>query len=225
MIFPPSVKWLRRLAAPCSVALFLTSAHAAEEADPSQKLREQLRSVLLQLRTAQTDAANAQVAQAAAEQKVAESAKAIKDLEARNAKLVKDGNEEKAAAAETIEGLNSKVADHEKRLVQFNEALEKWKAGYQKAAGIARSKEEERAALASEVIVNKRDIADLQRKNVALFNVSNEILDRYEGYALGKALAAREPFIGTTRVKVENLVQGYKDKILDNRIEAKAVKQ
>jgi hypothetical protein len=31
---------------------------------------------------------------------------------------------------------------------------------------------------------------------------------------------AREPFIGTTRVKIENLVQGYKDKILDNRISA-----
>ncbi len=48
--------------------------------------------------------------------------------------------------------------------------------------------------------------------------------DRYEGYSLGKALAAREPFIGTTRVKVENLVQGYKDKILDNRIAAPADK-
>ncbi|MEY3896640.1 MAG: hypothetical protein RLZZ214_2160, partial [Verrucomicrobiota bacterium] len=52
------------------------------------------------------------------------------------------------------------------------------------------------------------------------FNTSNEILVRYENYALGKALGAREPFIGTTRVKIENLVQGYKDRILDNRISA-----
>ena len=60
--------------------------------------------------------------------------------------------------------------------------------------------------------------ADRERKNISLFNTAIEILNRYEGYALGKALAAREPFIGTTRVKVENLVQGYKDKILDNRL-------
>ena len=41
---------------------------------------------------------------------------------------------------------------------------------------------------------------------------------------VGKALAAREPFVSTTRVKVENQVQGYKDKILDNRISAPAAK-
>ena len=65
-------------------------------------------------------------------------------------------------------------------------------------------------------------VADRETKNIALFNTSTEILDRFESYALGKAISAREPFIGTTRVKVENLVQGYKDRILDNRIEAAA---
>ena len=59
---------------------------------------------------------------------------------------------------------------------------------------------------------------------MALFNTAIEILDRFQNYALGKALQAREPFIGTTRVKVENLVQGYKDRILDNRIAAPAKK-
>ena len=60
-----------------------------------------------------------------------------------------------------------------------------------------------------------------ERKNIALFNTANEILDRFEKYALGKALSAREPFISTTRVKVENLVQGYQDKVVANRISAK----
>ena len=60
-------KWLGRLAPDRagSVPLLLLfiigiPLQAAEEADPSQKLREQLRSVTLQLRTSQTDAANAQ---------------------------------------------------------------------------------------------------------------------------------------------------------------------
>ncbi len=63
-----------------------------------------------------------------------------------------------------------------------------------------------------------------RHKNVSLFNTANEILDRYESYALGKALGAREPFIGTTRVKIENQVQGYKDRILDQRIQAPTAK-
>lgn len=195
---------------------------AAPEVDPSLKLREQLKATMLQLRTAQTEAANMQAAQAASDARAKELEAQIAKLTKQNEALVKQSNADKAAAEETIARLNNQLADREKRLVQFNEALEKWKDGYQKAAEVARTKEEERAKLASEAIVLKRTIADREAKNIALFNTSNEILDRFENYALGKALAAREPFINTTRVKVENLVQGYKDKIIDNRINASA---
>jgi chromosome segregation ATPase len=194
--------------------------HAAPEADPSAKLREQLKSTMLQLRTAQTNAANMQAAQVAAEAKAKELEAQIVKLTKQNEELVKQANTDKATAQESIASLNDKLAERDNRLVQFNEALEKWKAGYQKAAEVARTKEDERATLASEAIVLKRTIADREAKNIALFNTSNEILDRFENYALGKALSAREPFIRSTRVKVENLVQGYKDKILDNRISA-----
>lgn len=195
--------------------------HAAEQtADPSLKLREQLRAVMLQLRTAQTESANAQAAAAAAGQKSKDLEKKVTDLEKKNTSLGKQAETDKASAAESIATLETKVADREKRIVLLNESLEKWKAGYEKAAAIANTKEAGRAKAAAELVSTKNTLADRERKNIALFNVSTEILDRYEGYALGKALAAKEPFIGTTRVKVENLVQGYKDRILDNRIAA-----
>ena len=206
-------------------SLFVLSLHGAEAADPSQKLREQLRGVMLQLRTAQNDAANAQAAQAAAELKNKELTDKITDLEKRNASLAKQSNADKATADESIARLTNKNAECAKLIGQYKEALEKWKTGYQKAAEAARTKEDERAKLAAEIIVHQRTIADRERKNIALFNTAIEILDRFQNYALGKALAAREPFIGTTRVKVENLVQGYKDRILDNRISAPAPKK
>ena len=196
------------------------SAQAAPEVDPSQKLREQLKATILQLRTAQTQAANLQASQAAAEAKSKELEAQIAKLTKQNEAVIKEANKDKASAEESIATLNDKLADRDKRIVQFTEALEKWKSGYQKAAEVARTKEDERAKLASEAIVLKRSIADRESKNIALFNTSNEILDRFENYALGKALAAREPFINSTRVKVENLVQGYKDKIVENRISA-----
>ena len=195
---------------------------AAEQADPTAKLRTQLRDVMLQLRTSQTTAANAQAGQVAAEQKVEELTKKLKDREAAAAELAKQNNATKAATDQKITTLTNTLTDREKKLAQTQEALEKWKVGYQQAAEVARKKEEERAKLAAEIVMHQRTIADRERKNLTLFNVSNEILDRYEGYSLGKALAAREPFIGTTRVKVENQVQGYKDQILDNRISAPA---
>jgi hypothetical protein len=194
--------------------------HAAEEADPSIKLREQLRSTMIQLRTSQVEAANAQALQAAAEAKSKELEGKIADLEKRSAAMAKQANAEKIAAEESIATLNNKLADRDKRIIQLNEALAKWKDGYNKAAAVARTKEEERALLASEAIVLKRTVADRETKNIALFNTSTEILERFENYALGKAIGAREPFISTTRVKVENLVQGYKDRIVENRIAA-----
>ena len=134
--------------------------------------------------------------------------------------MSKQANAEKIAAEESIATLNNKLADRDKRIIQLNEALAKWKDGYNKAAAVARTKEEERAQIASEAIVLKRTVADRETKNIALFNTSTEILERFENYALGKAIGAREPFISTTRVKVENLVQGYKDRIVENRIAA-----
>jgi chromosome segregation ATPase len=204
-----------------TLIVFSASLHAAEEADPSVKLREQLRSTMLQLRTSQVEAANAQALQAAAEAKSKELEGKIADLEKRTAAMAKQANAEKIAAEESIATLNNKLADRDKRIVQMNEALAKWKDGYNKAAAVARTKEEERAQLASEAIVLKRTVADRETKNIALFKTSTEILERFENYALGKALGAREPFISTTRVKVENLVQGYKDRIVENRISAK----
>jgi len=206
------------------LALTIAISHAAPEVDPSLKLKESLRSTMLQLRKVQTDNANLMATTAAAEAK-------SKDLEAKIAVLTKNGealvkknNAEKAASEESIAKLNNRIAEREQRIVEFTEALEKWKAGYQKAAEVARTKEDERAKLATEVVDLKRIIADREAKNIALFNTSTEVLDRFENYAMGKAITAREPFIGTTRVKVENLVQGYKDKILDNRIAAPAPK-
>jgi len=202
-------------------AVLTSAAKAAEAPDPSQKLREQLRAVMLQLRSAQTEGANAQAAQAAAEQKNTELAAKITDLEKRNATLIEQANSDKKAADKAAASLTTKLADRDKRLEETTTALEKWKAGYEQATGVVRAKEDERAKLAAETLELKRTIADREGKNIALFNTANEVLDRFEKYSLGKALAAREPFIGTTRVKVENLVQGYKDKILDNRISAK----
>ena len=198
--------------------------HAAPEVDPAAKMREQLRSTMLQLRKAQTDAANAQVAQAASDTKVRELEDKVKQLEARNVSLAKQADVDKTAAEETTAKLNGKLAERENRIHQYSEALAKWKDGYEKAAAVAREKEDERAALSSEAIVLKRTIADREAKNIALFNTANEILDRLQNYALGKALVAREPFIGTSRLKVENLVQGYKDRIVENRISSSAPK-
>jgi hypothetical protein len=51
-----------------------------------------------------------------------------------------------------------------------------------------------------------------------MFKVGSEILTRFEKFGLGTAITAREPFIGLTRVKLQNLMQDYADKLADQKI-------
>jgi chromosome segregation ATPase len=164
------------------------------------KLREALRNTMLQLRSAQNDRAALQASQTENEEK-------LKKLTAQV-----EGLNKQAAAAEKA------TAGQEAQLAKFKEALQRWEAAYKQAVEIANTKEAARAKLASDVIDLQRRVADQQSRNAAMFRTASEILTRYEHFGLGEALAAKEPFVGVTRVKLENLVQEYEDKLVDDRI-------
>ena len=101
-----------------------------------------------------------------------------------------------------------------KAIAQLKETIESCR----QAAELARNKETERAKLADEARIElERLVADRQAKNLALYKIASEILQRYEQFGLGDALRAREPFVGITRVKLQNLVQDYQDKLLNER--------
>lgn len=171
----------------------------AADANAETKLRESLRNTMLQLRTAQNEKAALQAQQTEGEQK-------LKALTAQVENLTKQ-----AAEAEKTSG------DQAVELTRLKEALEKWKNAYQQASEVATAKEADRAKLADKSITLERRVADLQTRNSALFRLANEILHRYERFSLGDALAAKEPFTGITRVKLENLVQDYQDKLSEQK--------
>jgi hypothetical protein len=184
--------------------LFWLSAGSRSAADTASeaKLREALRNTMLQLRTAQNDRAALQATQAEGQDQ-------IKKLNTQVEALTKQ-----AAVAEKT------AADQQAQLTKFKEAVPKWEAAYNVAVEIANTKEAARAKLANDVIELQRRVADQQSRNAAMFRTASEILTRYERFGLGEALAAKEPFVGVTRVKLENLVQEYEDKLVDERIRA-----
>lgn len=201
-------------------ALLAPLSAAAREGDDTVRLREALKSLNLQLRGAQSETANAQAASIAAEQRAAELGTKLAGLEKRYAELAREFNDYKADTDKKTAALNNRLAEREKRLADYIAALDKWKAAHQAAIAVVRKAEAELAGRREELASLKNTVADRERKNLALFRISGEILDRYENYALGKALSAKEPFIGTTRVEIENQVEGYRDRILDQRLAA-----
>lgn len=191
---------------------------AAEQNPIEAKMREALKRTMLQLRDADTARATLQLEKTELEQKNTDLAAKIDELNGKITKLIKQSTEEKDAADKATADLNGKIANQEVQITQFKEVIEKWKIEFQKLTDVARSKESQRSALASEVIVLQRKVASHESKNIEMFKIGSEILKRYEGFGLGTALTSREPFVGITRVKLENLMQDYADKLVDQKI-------
>ena len=171
------------------------------------KVKETLRELALRLRTAETEQASLQAEKAQLEQ---------------DKKALADKNDLAAKQAEadkvTITNLTSKAAEQEAAINQTKDALAKWKAAYEQLNAAAQKLKTERDKAAGEDIIAERAVADREAKNRELYRLANEILTRYEKFGLGDALAAREPFVGITRTKLENLVQDYSDKIAAARV-------
>lgn len=183
----------------------------SQQAEAEAKLRESLRATMLQLRNAEAERANLQAAQAALDAR-------NKELTEQLDKLTKQTAANQAEADKQVAELKAKVDERDREIGSLRVALDKWKADHQKITAFAQKKEGERAKLADKVILLDRRVADQQTRNAAMFKLGVEVLDRYEKFGLGTALTAREPFVGLTRVKFENLIQDYSDKLADERI-------
>lgn len=196
-----------------ALALFAAiTVRAADGPSPAElKMREALRNTMLQLRTAETERANLQTANAELTAKQ-------KDAETKIAALGKQLADDKTAADKTAAELTDKVAQRDAEIVQLKETLAKWKASHAEITGIAKAKEAERAKFEAKSIALDRVVADQQRKNAAMYQIGTEVLGRYEKFDIGDAVFSREKFIGITRVKFENLMQDYADKLTDARI-------
>lgn len=195
---------------------FVAALAAADAPNPAEaKLREGLRNTMLQLRTiqAERDALQAEKAQNELEKKaLADKAEALTKAAAAN----------QEAAEKSIAELKDRIAAREADVAQTQADLEKWKAAATRADELARKTEAARAKLAAEKIELDRHVAAQRVKNAEMYKIGTEILSRYERFGLGTALTAREPFVGTTKVKLQNLVQDYGDKLADAQIKPEA---
>lgn len=176
-----------------------------------QKLRESLRSTMLELRNAENDKAVLQATQADNEEK-------IKNLTDQAEKLSKQIIADKDASDKATAALQGQVDERDKQIAAYKDGVQKLQAEVKQITDIANSKEAQRAKLDEQVIQLNRRVAEQQVKNAGMYKIANEILQRYEKFGLGDALTAREPFTGITRVKLQSLFEDYQDKIDDQKI-------
>ena len=70
----------------------------------------------------------------------------------------------------------------------------------------------------SEATAFKASNKSCEAKNAQLFKASDEMLTYFKSMNLLDALAVREPVFGIKRVELQNVLQDYRDKILDQKV-------
>lgn len=201
-----------------TLLLVLTAlpAIAAEEVDPAmaalKRMRDQLRTVMLQQQKTEAERAALAAEKVTLEEKVS-------SLEASLKKLAKESNLQKENDSKTIAGMEDKAAAQAAEIVRLQASLAAWKKGHAEVVDAAKKIDAQRAEHAARVILSERKLADAQRKNQELYQTGIEILSKYEGFGLGTAITAREPFTRNTRVKLETYLQDFGDKLQDSKIQ------
>lgn len=196
-----------------SVLLFATATiHAQQSPSPNEaRMREQLKSLTLRLNAAESAQVTLQTEKTDLEAKLKTSEEAF-------AKLVKTTDTEKQAAKEHAEKLGTDIAAREKEISATKDLLVKADTFGKNADALAKKTEAERAKLAAENRVLKDTVASHRSKNAKMFEISTEVLSRYEKFGLGTALTAREPFVGITRARLQSMVDEFGGDLAAQRI-------
>jgi chromosome segregation ATPase len=193
------------------LGLFAGSAQAQAPSGLEQRLREQVKNLTTQLRTAETDTAAALADKADLEQKLAAGKKAFEDL-------AKQAAADKEAATKERERLNSEINAAKKETADRQELLNKSQTQEKLVSALAAKTKADLDKAVSENVKLKDIVAGQRTRNQKMHEISMEILDRYAKFGLGTAITAREPFVGITRAKLETMVEEYTSAVDAQRI-------
>jgi chromosome segregation ATPase len=182
------------------------------------RMRAALRDTMLQLRDAQNQVVTLQAAQTQSDKDKADLQAKVDALTAQLKSATDQAAADKSASDKSIADLKAQATDQAGQIARLADGLKQWKEACDQATQLATAKEAARAQFEMQAALLQRNVDDRETKNLALFKLGNEILMRYEKFGLGDALSAREPFVGVSRVKLENLVQDYKYKLLDQAV-------
>lgn len=194
--------------------LAIPSAIFGQQEGPTveDQLRQALRDVTIQLRETQTEIGVVR----------AESDALKADLEALQKnydKLVKDSAAEQAALQQNLSNITEQLEEQTAEAKRLADLLLKWQTAYEKMSTVAKAELARKESLATREQALVNEISQLKSDNRKLHALAVEILNRFEGFALGEAITAREPFTRIARVQLQEIIQNYGDEIEEVRLD------
>ena len=204
------MRCLYHLVVPAVLGLWiaLPAGPAGAQENTEERMRDALRQAVTEMRAAQ-DQAQADAQKAQADRAVLQG-----QLDTANAKLADlQGRAIKPADLAAMQGQAKALAAQAENLQQLNARLQ---AALQGATMTARAKDDESRQAEAGLKANTAALQICKTANTKLITVSEDVLHLYETQSFRNLLLrSYEPIIGTAKVRLENLVQTYDDKIHD----------
>lgn len=155
----------------------------------------------------------------------ADNAKLKTQIDELKAKLDK-GSAENAALSARLKNLETESNRGTESSKQLTESLEKSRAKmqvllthFQETAQDLKTVEIERNGLRGQLDLRVRELHTCVDHNVDLYEINRETLDRLDKRGFWSALGNAEPFTQLSRARLENLIDAYRSRIDELRIE------
>jgi len=203
---------MRRLLSAFALTMGLmgVAAHAHAQESTEDRMRDALRQAVTEMRAAQDQAAQAQ---ADLQKAQAEKADLQKQLDA-----AKAAPPAPTVKPDVIASLQAQLKAAQAQLANGQQINAKLQGDVQGSLALARQKDSESRQLAAAQKAESHALDVCKATNAKLIDVSEGVLHLYESQSFRSILLkSYEPVLGLAKVKLENLVQDYDDKIQDQR--------
>lgn len=147
----------------------------------------------------------------------------VKELEAAAPGLKQAARRANGKAARLAGELKAKAAANDAlsaRLQETEKTLTALKAQQAETDKALKQSEARNKHLTSVVTGKTRDIASCEGKNLTLYKINRQLLQKYASKGVWDALAQKEPFTGIEEVRIQNVLQEYRDKLDAERFKA-----
>lgn len=126
------------------------------------------------------------------------------------------------AAAGTIAQLTASRDAAEKNVGAYKQRMEELVGKYREIATNLRDVEGDRGKLRQQLEERNAAFDKCAENNLQLFQITNEVLDRYEHVGMFTKVSASEPFTQLTRTRIQNLADEYRQRAMENRTKKQA---
>jgi chromosome segregation ATPase len=135
--------------------------------------------------------------------------------------------EQRARAAAAGEAALARSAQDkenaDKELERQKERMQELVTRFRETAQTLRDVETERTTFKQSLNEQSAQLAACKTKNEALFKLNDEVLARFEGQGTLSRVASAEPFTKLKRVELENLIDDYRYRAEDQKVEPTAM--